>query len=238
MLDFDSSWQPSEIPTFTAECIVTAADRLRAPLRGLFDSLIKPDLLQPTRLSSDVLAKEAGALRSEIIVLSHDVANLHSKSLLMQLEERTSEAARRAPTDLLNELASLGFSWTGIARLVGVSVPGLRNWRQGEAPSGTNRHQLAQIVAFVKVLMEDHLIADVASWLDIPLAGTSLTGLDLYTSGNIGNLLEYAGQKLDSRELLNKTVPGWREELSDGFEVFKAGDGEQAIRRKAADPTE
>ena len=53
MLDFDSSWQPSEIPTFTAERIVTAADRLRAPLRGLFDSLIKPDLLKIFRKQSN-----------------------------------------------------------------------------------------------------------------------------------------------------------------------------------------
>jgi len=46
MLDFDSSWQPSDIPEFNAESIVAAADRLRSPLRGLFDSLIKPDLLE------------------------------------------------------------------------------------------------------------------------------------------------------------------------------------------------
>ena len=205
-------------------------------------SVSVPHIDQPTRLSSDVLANTAanttGALRSDLIVLSHDVADLHSKSLLVQIEERTSETARRAPTDLLNELASLGFSWTGIARLVGVSVPGLRKRRQGEAPSGENRHQLAQIVAFVKTLTEDHLIADVASWLDIPLAGTSLTGLDLYASGKVGDLLQYASQKLDSRALLDKTVPGWREELSDGFEVFEADDGERAIRRKATDPTE
>jgi len=46
MLDFDSSWQPLDIPRFSADSIVEVADRLRDPLRGLFDSLIRPDLLQ------------------------------------------------------------------------------------------------------------------------------------------------------------------------------------------------
>lgn len=46
MLDFDSSWQPSDIPEFSAATIVQVADRLRSPLRGLFDSLIKPELLE------------------------------------------------------------------------------------------------------------------------------------------------------------------------------------------------
>ncbi len=45
MLDFDSSWQPSDIPSFEAERIVTVADRLRSPLRELFDSLITPSLI-------------------------------------------------------------------------------------------------------------------------------------------------------------------------------------------------
>lgn len=44
MLDFDSSWQPSDIPEFKADRIVAVADRLRSPLRELFDSLITPSL--------------------------------------------------------------------------------------------------------------------------------------------------------------------------------------------------
>ena len=46
MLDFDSSWQPSDIPEFSASEIVSTADRLRSPLRGLFDNLVKPELLE------------------------------------------------------------------------------------------------------------------------------------------------------------------------------------------------
>lgn len=46
MLDFDSSWQPDDIPEFRADRIVTIAQRLHSPLRGLFDSLIQPRLLE------------------------------------------------------------------------------------------------------------------------------------------------------------------------------------------------
>ena len=46
VLDFDSSWQPGDIPAFTAERITGAAERLRAPLRELFDSLVPPALLE------------------------------------------------------------------------------------------------------------------------------------------------------------------------------------------------
>ncbi len=192
-----------------------------------------PRIDQPTSLSHDVVANATGALRDDVGALSANVAALHSQSLAIQLEARTDEAAKRAPTDLLDELAGLGFSWTGIARLVGVSIPALRKWRLGEAPSGENRRKLAQIVAFVGVLEQDHLITDVASWLEVPLAGTVHTALDLFAAGNLGDLLEYGAHKLDSTELLDRSIPGWRSELDDQFEVFEASDGERAIRLRA-----
>ena len=49
MLDFDSSWQPGNIPEFKADTIITVADRLRSPIRELFDSLITPSLLDVFR---------------------------------------------------------------------------------------------------------------------------------------------------------------------------------------------
>jgi uncharacterized protein (TIGR04255 family) len=45
VLDFDSSWQPSDIPKFNASSVSDAGTKLRGPIRNLFDSLIKPDLL-------------------------------------------------------------------------------------------------------------------------------------------------------------------------------------------------
>ena len=49
MFDFDSSWQPAEIPEFSADNIVSVADLLREPLRGLFDSLVLPALVSVFR---------------------------------------------------------------------------------------------------------------------------------------------------------------------------------------------
>lgn len=40
MLDFDSFWQPSDIPSFSADGLVSACDELRAPIRNLFDGLV------------------------------------------------------------------------------------------------------------------------------------------------------------------------------------------------------
>jgi transcriptional regulator with XRE-family HTH domain len=193
-------------------------------------SVAVPRIAQPTTLSSDVIANRAGALRNDVGLLSHDVAAFHSESLAMQLAARTDEAAKRAPTDLIEEIAALGFSWTGVARLCGVSIPALRKWRQGEPPSGENRRKLAQIVAFVGVVANDHLITDVASWLDVPLAGTSISGLELFAAGHVAELLEYAAEKLDSTLLLDRTVSGWRLQIDSQFEVFDAEDGERAIR--------
>ena len=152
-------------------------------------SVNTPRIDQPTRLSPDVMANFAGALRQDVGVLSRGLAQAHGDSLSIQLESRTEEAAKRAPADLLSELADLGFSWTAIARIVGVSIPSIRKWRHGETASGENRRRLAGFVALVGVLESDHLIVDVASWLDMPLAGSNFTGIDVLAGGQLPDLV-------------------------------------------------
>ena len=204
-------------------------------------SAVVPLIDQPTRLSPDIVANHAGALRHDVGVLSEDVKRTHGDSLRIQLEFRTDEALKRAPVDLLSELAGLGFSWTSIARLAGVSIPAIRKWRNGGTVSGGNRRKVAMLVALVGLLSEDHLIHDVASWLDIPLAGTSFTGIDVLAAGHdhgYHDLTAYASEHIRSCELLDRTVPGWRATLDDRFESYTAGDGEQAIRMRNEDLTE
>ena len=193
-----------------------------------------PEIDQPTRLSPDVVANSAGALRTDVVRLSADVAESHNQLLDIQLESRTDEASKRAPLDLLGQLSELGFSWTSIARLVGVSVPGVRKWRNGESVSGDNRRNLARVVAFVSILSKEHLISDVPSWLDIPLGGSSLTGIDVYATGRVADLTEFAAQHIGGSELLDRTIPEWRQELESPFEVFTADDGGPAIRLGAS----
>ena len=193
-------------------------------------SVNTPHIDQPTRLSPDVVAHMAGTLRSDVSVLSQDVAHVHGDSLRIQLESRTDEALKRAPADLLSELADLGFSWTSVARIVGVSIPAIRKWRHGETVSGENRRRLARLVALVGVLASDHVVFEIASWLDVPLAGSSFTGIDVLAAGQVRDLMEYATGHLGSAELLDRAVPGWQDTLDDRFEVYRAGDGERAIR--------
>ncbi len=49
LLDFDSFWQPDTIPEFTSDRICGVVSTLHRPLRGLFDSLCKPGLIDVFR---------------------------------------------------------------------------------------------------------------------------------------------------------------------------------------------
>lgn len=49
VLDFDSSWQPADIPEFDAELITAETDALRAPIRGLFDDVLLPTAIETFR---------------------------------------------------------------------------------------------------------------------------------------------------------------------------------------------
>lgn len=193
-------------------------------------SVASPSIEQPTRLSPDVVANEAGALRTDVDRLSNTVAEVHSETLQIQIEARTDEAAKRPPVDLLAELSGMGFSWTDIARLVGVSIPAIRKWRQGESVSGENRRSVARVVALVGVLDKDHIIDDVPSWLEMPLAGSRFTGLDVVEQGHTSDLMEFAANHISGSDLLDRALSNWRTDQDDRFEIFDAGDGERAIR--------
>jgi uncharacterized protein (TIGR04255 family) len=52
VMDFDSFWQPSDIPAFATESLLSACDELRRPARALFDQLITD------RLINEVFRKE------------------------------------------------------------------------------------------------------------------------------------------------------------------------------------
>lgn len=192
-----------------------------------------PEIEQPTRLSPEVVVNRAGRLRSTVGVLATNVVEVHGQSLLVQLKARTEEAAKRSPIDLLGELSAAGFSWSAIARLVGVSVPAIRKWRQGESVAPENRLRLARLVAFVAVVVSDYLISDVASWIEIPIEDSGLTGLDVLVAERYPDLVEFAANHITGGELLDRVFPEWRSSIDDRFEVADDADGERYIRMKA-----
>ncbi len=196
-------------------------------------------IVERTRLSdTDILAREVGVPSADVDHPTEDVAQAHHNSLRFQLDSHAEAAARKAPVQLLDHLAEWGFSWTSIANVLGVSIPAVRKWRQGNPLSGENRRNLAQLVAFVGVLEEDYLIRDSASWLDMPLAESGFTGIDVLASGHILELMQYAAGRINSHDLLDSALPTWRDNQDERFEVYEAPDGKRAIRMRTESEAE
>ena len=196
-----------------------------------------PEQVTRTRTIDEVVA-EVGHLRSRTRLLGEDVAEtdrevgeVYREALAEQLDVKARMTAKRSVADMLGELADAGFSWRDIARLAGVSVPAVRRWRLGEAATGANRLAVARIVAFVEMLRDDHLVSDVASWMEVPLVpGAPVTAIDLAAAGLLQEVVEIAAGHSTGEDVLNRTQPGWRERYRSDYEVFEAPDGELGTR--------
>lgn len=196
-----------------------------------------PEQVTRTRTIDEVVA-EVGRLRSRTSLLGEDVAETdrdvgeaYREALSEQLDVKARMTAKRSVADMLGELADAGFSWRDIAALVGVSVPAVRRWRLGEAATGANRLAVARIVALVEMLRDDHLVSDVASWMEVPLVpGTPVTAIDLAAAGLLQEVVEIAAGHSTGEDVLDRTQPGWRERYRSDYEVFEAPDGELGTR--------
>jgi len=182
--------------------------------------------------------EDVGFIRNRTRLLSADVAEtdrevgeLHHQAFAEQLDFKARQLAKRDPGEMLVELADRGFAWRDIARLIGVSVPAVRRWRQGESPTGSHLLDIARLTALVEILRIDCLIADVASWMEVPLASSApLTGIDLAAGGQYEDLLDYAAEYVTGEEVLDNWQSDWRVRYQSEFEVFEAPDGELGIR--------
>ena len=204
-----------------------ASDITAEPTRA--DTLSAVRSPSVTRTSAERAAEDVGHLRNQARFLLNDVGDLHGEAVDAQLEHATDTQARRAVSDLLEELGSLGMSWRAVARLVGVTVPALRKWRNGEEITGSNRRHLARVVAFVDILRAQHLIQEVGSWLEMPLGQSTTSAIDLYVEGFVTALLEYAAGHVSSVELL-KLSGRDPVKRSGRFEVVTGDDGEPILR--------
>lgn len=196
-----------------------------------------PEQVSRTRTINEVVA-EAGHLRSRARLLGDDVAEtnrqvgeVHHRVLAEQLDVKARGIAKRSVGEMLSELSNAGFAWRDIASLAGVSVPAVRRWRQGEAPTGPNRLAVARIVALVETLRDDHLVADVASWMEVPLVPDApVTAIDLAAAGCAAEVVEIAAGHSIAEDVLDRRQPGWRERYGSEHEVFVAPDGELGTR--------
>lgn len=186
-----------------------------------------------TRTQTRLLTEDIGADRSKVRALHEDFDNLHQSSHFVEWRTLTTVRAREAVAPMIQELGNLGFAWRDIARLVGVSVPAIQKWRRGEGASGESRARVASLLAACDLITEHYLIQDIASWFEVPLiVGIPVTPIDLYSAGRFDLLFDYAGQHCDPEQVLTEYDSGWRERYRTNFEVFRAADGDMAIRPK------
>jgi len=180
---------------------------------------------------SSLHARTAG-LRDNARFLHDDASALHQEAQRHNLNARTSAKARASTQELLSELADRGYSWSMIARLVGVSVPALRKWRQGESSTGENRRRIAEFAA-LNDFLDEYMISDVPSWLEVPLDPmVSITCADICAAGRVDLVLDFAANRIASpHALLDAYDPDWKLKISD-YEVIPSADGVPSIRRR------
>lgn len=211
---------------------ITSTDRTFASSVASSPELA-PQSRTPTMLeAARDLTEWAGFARNVHSVLGEDLTDIHHRSLRLQLDARIEKLLGRNPTELLGALADLGFGWRDIARMVGVSVPALRRWRQGEMPTGDNRRAIAQLLAFVELLSEDHVFG-LASWMEAPIVTCApTTRIDLYAAGRLKVVFDLAAEKCSPEAAMDIAEPGWRDRYRSDWEVADGEDGQPVIRRK------
>lgn len=191
-----------------------------------------PETMTIAERTSNV-ADRAGHIRNQSTLVNRDAAEIHHDALRLQLDARTSRSARQDPAALLAELSQMGFAWRDIARMVGVSVPALRRWRNGELPSGENRRRIAQLVAFVEIVRGDHLVFEPASWMEVPIVRDApTTSIDLYAAGHLDVIFDLASDQCSPEAALDAAIPDWRVRFRSNWEVGTAEDGQPYIRSK------
>jgi transcriptional regulator with XRE-family HTH domain len=186
----------------------------------------------------DELVEEIGSGHNQSQLLTNDAADLtkrwaeiygHSSSL--QLNQKARELAKKPAAELLNFLAETGFAWRDIARMVGVSVPAVRKWRQGESPTPQNLFTIATIAALVQILQHELIVTDIASWMEIPLVpGAPTNAIDLVANSLFTEVVGLALEHLKPDVFMDSYIPDWRNRFQSDFEVFIAPDGLPGIR--------
>lgn len=207
--------------------------RTGSPTPAFGSEITTPPEISETRAAA-ALVNDIGFHRSKVKILNEDAEQLHSESHYYEWNTRTNERGKESPSDLLEELGSLGFAWRDIARLIGVSVPSIQKWRRGERITGSNRRNLAALLAGCDLIAEHYGVKEIASWFEMPIiAEVPATPIDLWTADRPDLVFSVASGHADLDQVLNSWDPGWRETYRSDFEVFKAADGERSIRVKS-----
>jgi transcriptional regulator with XRE-family HTH domain len=175
-------------------------------------------------------AEVARAYRGEMLDEAAVARATHRSSRAAQIDYLARPFQRRSVATVLDGIADTGLAWRDIARVIGVSVPAVRRWRQGESATPENHMAVARFAALMATLKELG-VDDVATWLEMPIdPAAPVTGLDLAAEGKFEDLCEFALDEVTGAELLDAWTPQWRTRYRRGYEVFRAADGELGLR--------
>lgn len=192
-----------------------------------------PPSIPATETIATLVTETLGYRRREARMRYEDADERHLRSHFDEWVLRTSRRGRSSPTEMLEELAELGFAWRDVARLVGVTVQAIQKWRRGAGISGENRRRIASLLAACDLVAEHYGIQEVASWFEMPLvSGVPVTPVDLWDARRPDLVFDYASGHTDPEQILTIWDPEWRERHRSDFEVFRAGDGLLSIRLK------
>jgi len=187
-----------------------------------------PDRTQTTAV---LLTHDASNLRHRVAALRSDVARTHQQTYENEWDVETQMRAKQSPVALLEELSSEGFAWNDVARLLGVSVPAVKKWRNGERLTGSNRSKLARLVAAFDLLRIHFLVEDIASWMETPLReDVPVTPIDLWIAGPPKLFFDYGSRHATVDQTLDSYDPEWRERFRSAFETFRDADGNLGLR--------
>ncbi len=192
-----------------------------------------PPSISATETVATLVTETLGYRRREARVRHDDADERHLQSHFNEWVVRTSQRGRSGPTEMLEELAELGFAWRDVARMVGVTVQAIQKWRRGAGISGENRHRIASLLAACDLVAEHYGIQEVASWFEmLLLPGVPVTPIDLWDASRPDLVFDYASGHTAPEQILTTWDPEWRERYRSDFEVFRAGDGQLSIRLK------
>jgi len=120
--------------------------------------------------------------------------------------------------DFLDELAQLGFARRHVARMVGVGVPTLAQWRgvrvqPREPMSRDDLDKLAALLDVCTLVRNTSFVPDVAAFFETPvLPDAPIRPMDLYAAGRVDLVLDWASRTVnDPAALLSAFDPDWRE---------------------------
>lgn len=172
--------------------------------RTKVSNALRTDPIQASTAISQA-TKHAASLRDHAGMVTADVALLHENYLQALLNSETDDKVKVGLSALLVELTEgYGLGWSDIARLVKVSVPAIRKWRNGGEISPQRLHAVAQLAAFLKIL-HDNDVVDPAAWIATPISpevDRSLTKASMYADGHSVPLLAYADDHISLEQLL------------------------------------